>query len=303
MFLKNFFKNAKINAKFNAVLIFVLMIGILLSGVALQQALEQRAAAEVASKATILMQTMNAIRNYTQDQVNPLLRSRIDTASIFTPPAIPTYAVREVFEYFRSEPGYENFLYKDAAPNPINPRDKADTFETQLVEAFRQHKLSEKQGWRDFPTGKVFYIARPFILKEKRCLECHTTPDRAPKSLVNTYGAQNGFGWNLNEVVAAQVVYVPAEEIFTKARNALFNPLIIVISTLITTIILINLLLKHIVIHRIRKIAKTAQAVSTGETAADLVEDDKDEIGSLSVAFNRMKASLEVAMRLLSQRK
>lgn len=303
MFLKSSFKDAKINAKFNIVLILVFIIGILLSGITLQQALQQRAETEIASKATMLMQTMNAVRNYTQDRVNPLLKERIYTEEIFPPAAIPTFSVREVFEYFRSDPGYGSFFYKDAAPNPINLRDKADEFETQLVEEFREQRFLEKKGWRNLPSGKVFFIAQPFVLREQRCLECHTTPDRAPRSLVNSYGAQNGFGWQLNDVVAAQVVYVPAEEVFTSARRTSVKVLIIVVSTLITTIVLTNLLLKRVVIRRIQKIAKTAQAVSTGEMVVDLEEDAKDEIGLLSISFNRMKSSLEVAMRLLNQRK
>lgn len=304
MFFKTYFQNTKISTKFNLFLILIFIMGILLSGLTFWMTLEQRAETEVSSKALVLMETINGIRNYTQDRINPLLKERLETESKFTPEAIPTYSAREVFEYFRSNPGYESFIFKDAAPNPTNLRDRADDFETQLVREFRnQPKILQKNGWRDFSFGKTFYTARPFVLKKESCLECHSTPDRAPKSLLTTYGTENGFGWKLNDIVAAQIVYVPAEEILTSVRHSFMISLGIIISTFTSVILILNWLLKRTVIERIRKIAKTAQAVSRGDMKADFEEDSHDEIGILAIAFNRMKYSVEVAMKLLNRRK
>jgi len=41
--------------------------------------------------------------------------------------------------------------------------------------------------------------------------------------------------------------------------------------------------------------------VSTGDMNSDFGKPTKDEIGALAVAFNRMKSSLEIALRLLNQ--
>ncbi len=303
MFLKSFFKNNKISTKLNLVLIIIFTIGILLSGATFWIALQQRAEAEVSSKALVLMETINAVRNYTQDRVNPLLKERLEIESEFTPEAIPAFSAREVFEYFRKNEGYESFIFKDAAPNPTNLRDLADEFETKLVKEFQnQPSLREKNGWREFSFGQLFYTARPFAVTKPTCLECHSTPDIAPKSLLTTYGTENGFGWKLNDIVAAQIVYVPAEEIMASVRRSFAITLGILMGTFLAIIFSLNFLLKRIVIERIQKIAKTAQAVSRGDMKADFKEDSKDEIGTLVVAFNRMKSSVEVAMKLLNPR-
>ena len=302
MLLKTYFKNTKISTKFNLVIILIFIIGILLSGSTFWMALQQRAEAEVSSKAFVLMENVNAVRNYTQDRINPLLKERLETESEFTPEAIPTFSAREVFEYFRKNPGYESFIFKDAAPNPTNLRDKADGFETKLVKEFQTQQTSQKKGWRDFSFGKAFYTARPFTITQPSCLECHSTPDVAPKSLLATYGNKHGFGWQLNEIVAAQIVYVPAEEILRSVRHSFMITLGILIGTFLIVVFSINFLLKRTVIQRIQKIAKTAQAVSLGDLKADFEEDSKDEIGILVIAFNRMKSSVEVAMKLLNQR-
>ncbi len=302
MFFKTYFQNTKVSTKFNLFVILIFIIGILLSGSTFWIALEQRAEAEVSSKALVLMETINGVRNYTQDRVNPLLKERLETESKFTPEAIPTFSAREVFEYFRKNPGYQSFIFKDAAPNPTNLRDQADDFETKLVKEFQNQPSSQKNGWRDFSFGKAFYTARPFAITKPSCLECHSTPDIAPKSLLTTYGTKHGFGWKLNDIVAAQIVYVPAEEIMASVRRSFVISLGILIGTFFIIVFSINFLLKRTVIQRIQKIAKTAQAVSRGDMKADFEEDSKDEIGILVIAFNRMKSSVEVAMKLLNQR-
>ena len=292
------FKNIKINAKFNTLLIIAFLLGIILSGFTLSNMLYQRAQHEITIQAELLMQTMNSLRFYTQDHVNPLLKPKLATAEEFIPEVIPTFSVREVSRYLSRNPEYENFFYKDATLNPTNPKDQADEFETKLVEEFKLHKKQELTGFRDTDNGTLYYTARPFIIEEKRCLECHSTPDIAPKSLVATYG-ERGFGWKLNDIVAAQMVYVPSEEVFTNARNSSLKVMSVVISIFIAVVLLINFLLKKVVIVRVRNIANTANAISMGDMNSNFQEDSKDEIGLLAISFERMKASLLIAMDLL----
>ena len=303
MFIKTYFQNTKISTKFNLLVILMFVIGFFFSGLVFWGALEHRAEAEVVSKALVLAETVNGVRNYTQDRVNPLLKERIKTNTEFTPEAIPTFASREVFEYFRKNPDYARYLYKDAAPNPTNLRDRADEFETKLVKEFQEQGSLQKSGWREFYEGEVFYVARPFIIKKQSCLECHSTPDKAPQSLLMTYGTENGFGWQLNQIVAAQIIYVPADEILKSVRRSFITTLGILAATFIAIIFSLNLLLKRFVIRRIQKIARTAQAISRGDLDADFEEDSKDEIGVLVIAFNRMRSSVEVAMKLLNQKR
>ncbi|MEO0684823.1 MAG: DUF3365 domain-containing protein, partial [Cyanobacteria bacterium J06649_11] len=284
------FHNAKINAKFNTLLIIAFMVGIILSGVTLSNVLYQRAQHEISIQAELLMETMNSLRVYTQDRVNPWLRPKLDSAQEFIPEAIPTFSVKKVARHLSQSSAYKNFSYKDATLSPTNLEDKADDFETKLVEEFKLHpEWKELTGFRPSPNGNRFYTARPFIVKEEGCLECHSRPELAPKSLLNTYG-KNGFGWNLGEIVATQIVYVPSEEVFHNATRALFKSMSVVIVIFIAVILLINYLLKKVVIARIRSIAKTANSISTGDMSSNFKEDSRDEIGLLAIAFERMRS-------------
>jgi len=49
--------------------------------------------------------------------------------------------------------------------DPTNLRDKADDFEEQLVKRFIAEPMTKEiTGFRSQPGGRVFYIARPFII-------------------------------------------------------------------------------------------------------------------------------------------
>lgn len=293
----------KIGTKVNIILIIVFVSGIFLSGITLSNVLERKAKNEVSSKASILMQMANSVRNYTNDHVHPLLTPKLETEEQFIRESVPTFSVREVFEYLRKDKEYAQFIYKDAALNPTNLRDKADDFEADIVKRFRQDSgLKEISGFRTMSGVKLFYSAHPFAIQQQTCLQCHSTPEAAPKSQLTTYG-RNGFGWQLNQIVAAQMVYVPAENVLKSANNS-FMIIIALVGIIFTvTIIIINQFLKKIVLKRIRQIATVAEQVSVGDMNANFGKQSKDEIGDLAEAFNRMKYSLEIALNMLNTKK
>lgn len=297
-------KNIKLQTRFNLLLMLVFIGGILMSGAALSNVLQQKAQNEVASKALILIQTMNSVRDYTSTHINPLLTPSLQTEPLFIPETVPAYSATEVFANLRKNEEYKNFFYKEATLNPTNLRDKADGFETKLVKRFRSEPgIKEISGFRTLPGGKVFYIARPLAIKKESCLQCHSTPGAAPKSQLATYGSKWGFGWKLNEVVTAQIISVPADEVFSSAHHSLSLVMAILIGIFALIILLINHLLRSAVIQPIRQMAKVAQEVSTGKISSDFEKISNDEIGTLAVSFNRMKSSLEIAMKLLNQKR
>ncbi len=293
----------KIGTRLTLNLIIVFVIGILISGIALSNVLNTKAQGEVNSKAGALMEMNNAIRNYTNERVQPLLLPKAENQDTFIPESIPAFSVREIFEYFRSTPDYANFFYKDATLDPTNLRDKADNFETKIVNKFKNTDEKTLSGYHTVSGTKLYYTAKPFSVTNESCLRCHSTPERAPKSQLATYGRENGFGWKLNEVLGAQIVYVPAESILTNARDSFILITGIVAMIFTAVVVIINLLLKRTVLQRIKKIASVAEQVSVGDMNVNFGKQNKDEIGDLAEAFNRMKYSLEIAMNMINKKK
>ncbi|MEM9266980.1 MAG: DUF3365 domain-containing protein [Cyanobacteria bacterium P01_F01_bin.13] len=274
--------------------------GILLSGLALSQAMQQQAESEVASRAQMLTQTMNAVRSYTSDQIKPRLATELATDPNFVRETVPAYSAREVFETFRKSPEYSHFLYKEATLNPSNPRDQADAFESQLVETFRQDSgQTELTGYRIQDRQRLFYLARPLTIKKASCLECHGNPAHAPASLIKTYGDRNGFGWKLGETVAAQIIYVPANEVLARGQRYLGLVMAIVVSILAATVLLINRLLKRRVVQPLKQLTAVTRrlghdySISAPTPERESIELSQvarrpDEPGQLAQAFQQM---------------
>ncbi|GAB1541683.1 DUF3365 domain-containing protein [Scytonema sp. NUACC21] len=289
-------KNLKLRQKFTVLLLIILIVGLSLSGLALSTLLRRNAINEIASRALTLIDTMTSIREYTLTQIYPELYSKLEEK--FLPQVVSAYSAREVFEILRKKPEYRDFFYKEAAINPTNLRDKADSFEAKILERFRKEKdVKEVSGFRSLPGGNLFYIARPLSISQQACLQCHSTPEAAPKTMIDRFGAVNGFGWHLNEIVAAQFVSLPASKVIEKAHQSSLLIVGLVSAVFIAVIFLVNLFLNQQVIRPLKRITRIAEEVSTGHLEADFDQVSNDEIGNLVKAFKRMKLSLEMAMK------
>ena len=113
------------------------------------------------------------------------------------------------------------FYYKEATLNPTNPRDRAAGWEVDVVNQFRNGAdLKEFVGERDTPAGRSLFVARPLRITNAACLQCHSSVDAAPRTMIEKYGPATGFGWNLNEVIGAQIVSVPLDVTVQRAERS-----------------------------------------------------------------------------------
>ncbi len=291
-------KNFKLRQKFTTLLVLILVLGLSVSGLALSSLLRQKAEQEIASTGFGILNTITSLRDYTVNRVTPELLDDLETN--FLPQTVAAYAARESFENLRKQPEYKDLFYKEAALNPTNLRDKADEFETQLIQQFiSDRNKKEVSGFRSLPGGEVFYIARPLTMTEEGCLQCHSTPDVAPKTMIERYGSNNGFGWKLNEVIAAQIITLPSSKVIEEAQKSSLMIILIVSAVFITVILLVNIFLERQVIRPLKRLTRTAEEVSTGHMDVEFQQTSNDEIGNLAKAFQRMKFSLQMAMRRL----
>lgn len=297
-----FFNDLDLSKKITTVLALVLLGGVVMSGIALSRVLTYSVQDQISSKALMLIGTMNSVRTYTSNEVKPELIDQLDT--VFLPETVPAYSAREVFENLRKDANYQDFYYKEATLNPTNPRDKADPFEATLVEDFRRNgELNELHGFRTTAGSKVFYIAHPLKVNQASCLECHGQVEAAPKSMIERYGTQNGFGWQMDEVVGAQIISVPASKVFIDARKSFLLIMSIVLAAFGLAIFIVNLCLDRFVVRPLRRMAQVAEVVSMGDMNAEFQQKSNDEVGKLAAAFERMKMSFKLALQRLEQQR
>ena len=286
-----------LRAKFNIVLVLSSAVGITLAALVSHQLLQKNARDEVIDKARIMMESAIAVRNYTVGEIKPLLV--LQQKRQFIKKTVPAYAASQyIAELQEKHPDYN---YREATLNPTNPRNRAISWEADIINWFRGHDAEKELiGERNTPTGPVLYLSSPIKISNPKCLACHDTPATAPATLIEAYGTANGFGWKLDEVVGAQIVSVPMSLPLKRAEKTFYTFLTLIIFVFVLVIILLNLLLHHIIIKPMILISNQADKVSMGELMIpELNLKGHDEISSVCESFNRMHRSLVNAFSLL----
>jgi HAMP domain-containing protein len=288
----------KIMAKFNAVLVSVFLVGLLLAGFTSHNLLHSNARDEVIKHAGMMMEAALAIRGYTVREIKPLLAAQLERE--FLPQSVPAYAATENFHALQKK--NPEYMYKEASLNPTNPREKATYWESYIIMQFRNNpKVKQIVGERETPTGPSLYLARPIQITNEGCLTCHSTIDRAPATMIKLYGTANGFGWKHNEIVGSQIISVPLSLPLAKAKQASITFMASLVAIFAALFVLINLMLRRMILQPVNAMAEIADKVSKGKLdVPEFATDGKDEIAALSQSFNRMRVSLEKAMKMLS---
>ena len=283
--------------KFNVIFAFIFAAGLFGCSWLSRDLLQRNAKDEVYEHARLLMEQAIAVRTYTSGQVAPLLETQMKYS--FLPQSIPAFAATEVLQDLARK--YPDYAYKEATLNPTNPRDRAVAWEADIVQRFRTATdKTELFGERDTPTGRMLFIARPLKITNPACLRCHSTLEAAPKPMLDRYGPANGFGWNLNEIIGAQVVSVPMTIPLARADQTYRVFMLSLGGVFIAIAVVLNLLLWALVIRPVTKLSALADRVSLGEMEApEFKAGSRDEIAVLAASFSRMRRSLEQAMKML----
>jgi protein-histidine pros-kinase len=277
----------------------IFAVGFIAAGVVADRLLKQSAREETLQNARLLLEAAKSVRGYTAGQIAPLLKNQMKFE--FHPQSVPSYSAVETLNTVLKS--YPDFAYKEATLNPTNPRDKASDWEVDVVQKLRNTAgMKEFVGERDTATGRSLFIARPLTIKDPVCLGCHTTAGDAPKTMVDIYGPNNGFGWQLNETVGAQVISVPMAVPLQRANDIFKTFMLSLFGVFVAVFIALNVMVHMFVTRRIKRLASVADEVSMGKfEAAEFDPAGSDEISGLARSFDRMRTSLASALKMLDE--
>jgi len=289
----------KLLVKFNLLLILVFGLGLVLIAMNARSFLLDDAKKTVLNQAELMAASSKATRDYTEEEISPILEDTPEHKNDFLPQTIPFYAATVTFNRLRKT--FPDYTYKEATLNPTNLVDRASDWETDIIDHFRNNS-GDKQvvGERDTAVGQTLYLARPIVV-EKGCLTCHSSPSVAPQAMLKRYGTQNGFGWHLNEIVAVQIISIPMSVPIKLANDGFRNLLISLGTIFFAAILLIDIGMYIIVIRPLRRVSQSADRISTGDIdLPPLPVRGNDEIAQVTTSFNRMQTSLKKAMEMLN---
>ena len=289
----------KLRGKVNLALSGAFVVGLVLAGAGAYKVLTDEAIENSARDARIMIEQASAIRTYTAESIRPLLEQQMQIQ--FLPHTIPSFAAQTNFKLVQKK--LPEYSYREPTLNPTNVNDRAVDWEADIINDFRnQPDKTETMAIRDTPVGKFLTLSRPLKVSSAACLVCHSTPAAAPATMVALYGSQNGFGWKQGEIVGAQVVSIPLAVPLQRAYNTLLWLLGALVVAFLVIVLIVDTLLRALVVKPVVGISQMASEVSMGKLdAPEYTRNSSDEIGSLASSFNRMRRSLQNAMKMLDE--
>ncbi len=288
----------KLLLKFNLISIALVAIGLGIVSWVARSFLLENARNQILQQAKLMMESASATRNYTTEELKPLIVTSPLNHKEFLPQTVPAYGATVTFARLRQK--FPDYIYKEAALNPTNLRDRAVDWEADIIEAFRNKSdLKEIVGERETATGTALYLAHP-IGADNSCMECHSIPSVAPRVMIDKYGTANGFGWKLNEIIGAQIVSVPMALPIQIANQAFKTLMWSLVATFAAILLIVNFVLYFLIIVPVRRLSAVADRVSLGQLEdAQLPVRGRDEMAQLTASFNRLVVTVAKALRML----
>lgn len=102
---------------------------------------------------------------------------------------------------------------------------------------------------------------------------------------------------NGTKAIGEVAVFVSKGELGRQLRESIITRLITLLALIVVMALMMTIVMNHIIIGPISRLAKHAADISHGDLKQTIVAESNDEIGQLAEAFNRMQTSLRVAFK------
>jgi len=259
--------------------------------------LKQETIREAVEKTELFAAVMSANQLYMAQNIRPEIKNRLP--DLYFPEAtVGIQMMVETAELIQEE--YPEYIFRIISPNPLNPANLSDNFENEIIKGFSAGVYENWEGFVE-KDDKNYYATAVPIEARVGCIWCHSTPDAAHPDMVEEYGTESGYGYNLGEIVGARFIYVPTE----KAMGKTMNKLTILVSTLsvlfLIAFVLIDRVIIRSVVRPIEELTIVATEISKGKMDREFEVTSNDEIKALADAFNRMKVSLSKAINIIKK--
>ncbi len=205
--------------------------------------------AEAMDKSEVLLQEVEAIRSYVKSELRPKMAELHGKDAFIIEAMSTTYISTAIMDRFsKSMP---NYIYRRASFNPLNPENAADLFEEEMLDWFEAD--STRTFWQGVvkKDGESFFISMVPDYFGSPCLRCHGKAEDAPPSLIERYGATNGFRFQAGDLAGINSVAIPVSASIRAAWQGSLVLFLITIPASLLLLWLLNLLFQRLVIERL----------------------------------------------------
>lgn len=265
------------------------------------------------TKNHILDQTINqakmaisfelSIRKYVGNTLRPLMTNYIGKEE-FIPEAMSTsFVARSIFQEVQKK--FPDYILKFSANNPRNPLNKAGPQELQMIKYFNENP--EINIWR----GEILINGQKYMAElvprrmKRQCLRCHGDPADAPLKLIKRYGREGGFYKKVGDVIALDMVAIPAEKINSMLYSELSKNIVISIFSLFCLFLGIYFISRLIITKRLKRISNLFTDFLNERHFTEIPhihEKGNDEIGLLAKNFNNIISKINELYQTLESK-
>lgn len=285
--------------KLNLVLVGGYLLALVILFPVLRSALSETASDAAQAQAAMLSAVSLATEHYTSEEVSPQLL--LGTTVQFPLRACLFMRQASLGILLHKDPGLD---IRVTALNPTNPADAPTAAEKALIDRLRSASApsSLTSAGEDENGQPVLRLATPVRVTDSGCLSCHSDPGVAPKTMIDAYGSQHGFGWKPDEIVGATIVTIPSGHLTSAATGRAMHILLWMTVLAAALLLLTNVILEYTLLRPLREMSTIAGRVSRGDlTQPELSVPEGSDLSPLAASFTRMRRSLESSFRMLDE--
>ncbi|MBA4417322.1 MAG: hypothetical protein C0392_05365 [Syntrophus sp. (in: bacteria)] len=291
-------KNIRIGILLNVSIGIVFIIAAVIVVVTVNYNMHQQALSEAQSKARIILDRNLATHTYFSKIMKPSIFAWTEpfrTKEYFDHTWMSsTYAIREIEKFFKSF-NPSGYAFRDAAIDARSPENEADTYERAFIERLNADKRLESESKVRTIDGKPYLVVlRKGEVMEASCLQCHSTPNAAPKGLTDYYGSKGSFNRKAGDAVSAVSLRIPLAEAYGAANTFSLKLSAILLVVLACIFTVQYWLYRFYLLEPLNVMREKANQIATHEwhLGEQIPEPFGKELGELTTTFNEMSVKL-----------
>lgn len=177
--------------------------------------------------------------------------------------------------------------FNNVSDRPRNPANRADASELAAMAWHRAHPKAEEHVSviREADGRDYFHYTAP-IWTEAYCLECHASPESAPKGVRVRY--DEAYGYRLGDLRGVMSIKLPVDELRADALHHWWRDFWERIALLLTVLLVLAWLLNRLVTRRVDALVEAVDGMAAGDYSRQIDSGGRDELDKLGTGFNRM---------------
>lgn len=183
--------------------------------------------------------------------------------------------------------------------NVMNRANAPDVFERVALQRIRQSGLKEY-----FELNEDGFRYARTVYHKPACITCHGDADRAPNDVKVRYGTTNGFGFRAGDVAGIISVRLPARSFWRLGLMAVGGGELAII---IAAFLIAMLFVRFAIVRPVKRLTEASHQISLGQPAnlgvGRVARHSRNEIHQLALAIDRLRRSINIAMRKLGEDK